>query len=830
VTTGVGAGRYTLFAEIASGEMASVHLGRLLSAAGSSRTVAIERLYPQFANDPRFVARFHDEARLAARIKHPNVVPTLDLVQEDDQLFLVTEYFAGETLSRLSKTLSAQGVRFEPSVACAVLVGALNGLHAAHEAKNDFGEPLGIVHGEVSQHNVHVGVDGVARMVDFGFAKAMGQAHERRGGEVKGGAYLSPEQIRGATVTRAADVWGASVVLWELLSGTQLFAGDNDALAVRRVLSGEIPDLSQSAQGFPRALEGIVQRGMSRDPAQRFPTARAMASAIEEAVSLAPPSEVGKWVEHLCGDLLAQRTERIREVESSSGTLGGTGVVPSAEFIADALSWNDSKPKAKSSPQPTRPKANIAPGASVRPARSSRPLDIAEVAEVAVARPPPTPRPRGRRALWAWGAGGLAMGGLALILGSVFVPSYAKREAIRAAAARGVSLEIDEANGGYTAIHLHRVRATLPDVPGVAVTISDVDVELDWLRPQRAEVHSVDLALDGPFAKTVALLTLWYRGHRTDGEAGAPLDGLLVEVSAGHVVWTHAFSEDGRIEVDNLSGELQSKGTGRFGDQLHLTTSKLTLIRNATTIGPWRLDLEEDPNATTVRVAFDPPVPDGPSAILSRLAGGKTQLDVNIPRSPLYRLGISPLSLASIKQIPEQAAMRLHYVRSADDHIDAALTATFFGVKGPPMGDSLDLHVSGSVAGAGSAPLDLQGGTLTVGPARATLTGLVNLRPDSMSANLAWKTLPIPCAQLLPGGQKAATDLAVQLGGLGAGKGDLTSLGLDVTALAEAAGVAKVAGNLSASGTIAFDSDDPAHTVLTVVPKNSCGVALFAPH
>src|SRR5580658_3159693 len=419
--------------------MASVHLGRLLSAAGSSRTVALERLYPQFATDPRFVARFHDEARLAARIKHPNVIPTLDLVQENDQLFLVTEYFAGETLSRLSKTLSAQGVRFEPSVACAVLVGALNGLHGAHEAKNDFGEPLGIVHGHVSQQSVHVGVDGVARMVDFGFAQAAGQAREAHRGEIKGGAYLSPEQIRGATVTRAADVWGASVVLWELLSGTQLFAGDDDALAVRRVLSGEIPDLSQSAQGFPRALEGIVRRGMSRDPAQRFATARAMASAIEEAVSLAPPSEVGKWVEHLCGDVIAQRAERIREVESSSGTSRGTGVVPSAEFIADALSWNDGKPNTKPSPQPTRPNANLASGASVRPARSGRPLDATEVAEVAVARPPPTPRRRSGRRLWAWAIGTLAVGGLALVLGSVLVPSYAKHEAIGAAAARGVS-------------------------------------------------------------------------------------------------------------------------------------------------------------------------------------------------------------------------------------------------------------------------------------------------------------------------------------------------------------------------------------------------------
>jgi hypothetical protein len=174
--------------------------------------------------------------------------------------------------------------------------------------------------------------------------------------------------------------------------------------------------------------------------------------------------------------------------------------------------------------------------------------------------------------------------------------------------------------------------------------------------------------------------------------------------------------------------------------------------------------------------------------------------------------------------------VRLHYVRSADDHVDAALTAAFSGVKAPPMGDALDLHVSGSVAGAGSAPLELQGGALTVGPVRATLTGPVNLRPDSMSATLSWKTLPIPCAQLLPRGQRAAMDLAAQLGDLGAGKGDMTSLGLDVTALAEAAGVAKVEGNLSASGTIAFDSGDPSHTVLTVVPKNSCGIALFGPH
>jgi hypothetical protein len=294
------------------------------------------------------------------------------------------------------------------------------------------------------------------------------------------------------------------------------------------------------------------------------------------------------------------------------------------------------------------------------------------------------------------------------------------------------------------------------------------------------------------------------------------------------VVWSHAFGDDGRIEAEDVSGEIGGTGSAtHLGDELRVLTPKLTLTYKATTIGPWRLDLEQDPDSTTARVAFDPPVPDGPNALITRMATGKTQVDVNIPRSPLYRLGVPPAALAGVKSVPEATEVHLHYVRTTDDRVDTTLSATFFGVKAPPIAGPVDIKATGSLLGDASQALELQGGNLSFGPVHATLAGPVTIRPDEVSAKLTWKVTPIPCAQLLPRQQQAVNDLAAQLGALGAGNADLASLGLDVTSLAESAGVARVGGSLSASGTVVFDSSDPGSTALTVTGKNSCGISLF---
>ncbi len=319
-------GRYALYNEIAAGGMATVHFGRLLGPVGFSRTVAIKRLHPQFAKDPEFVSMFLDEARLAARIRHPNVVPTLDVVATQGELFLVMDYVHGESLSKLIRAARERGERVPIRFLGAIVGGALHGLHAAHEAKNERGEPLGIVHRDVSPQNVLVGTDGVARVLDFGVAKAAGRAQTTREGQLKGKlAYMAPEQISG-DVTRKTDIYAAAIVLWEALTSQRLFAGDNEGQILSRLLQGFVQPPSAIVPGLPVQLDEIVLRGLARDPAHRYATAREFAIAIERCVGVASASEIGDWVEAVAHGTLVMRAERIAEIESSSARL-----VPNAD-------------------------------------------------------------------------------------------------------------------------------------------------------------------------------------------------------------------------------------------------------------------------------------------------------------------------------------------------------------------------------------------------------------------------------------------------------------------------------------------------------------------
>jgi eukaryotic-like serine/threonine-protein kinase len=309
-------GRYALYGEIASGGMATVHLGRLLGPVGFSRTVAIKRLHAQLAKDPEFVAMFMDEARLAARIVHPNVVPMLDVVALDGELFLVMEYVEGEPLGRLLRTADERGQRVPLRIIATILTGVLHGLHAAHEAKNDRGEPLGIVHRDVSPHNVLVGLDGVPRLLDFGIAKAAGRVHTTREGQLKGKLpYMAPEQIRG-NPSRLSDVYASGVVLWEALAGRRLFKGD-EAEVLAAVLEDVIEPPSRYAPDVPPALDALALRALDRNPLQRFPSAREMAQSLELATPSATATEVREWLEGLAGASLAERRKQIAELESA---------------------------------------------------------------------------------------------------------------------------------------------------------------------------------------------------------------------------------------------------------------------------------------------------------------------------------------------------------------------------------------------------------------------------------------------------------------------------------------------------------------------------------
>jgi len=310
-------GRYTLFCELAAGGMATVYLGRASGAVGFGRTVAVKRLHPHLARDPELVSRFVDEARLVARVHHPNVVPTLDVVAQDGEIFLVLEYVKGESLAGLLRTSVLNATMIPVPVALSVMTGVLNGLHAAHEARDEKGEPLHIVHRDISPQNVMVGVDGIARVLDFGVAKAVNRMYgTTRDGQLKGKVpYMPPEQISGSA-TRQTDVYSAGVVLWETLACRGLFRYDNELQLLQAVLSEEIAPPSTFNPRVPAEVDRITMKALARDPAQRYASAHQMAEDIDACALAASSMKVAEWVQLVAGSALTARSALVAQVES----------------------------------------------------------------------------------------------------------------------------------------------------------------------------------------------------------------------------------------------------------------------------------------------------------------------------------------------------------------------------------------------------------------------------------------------------------------------------------------------------------------------------------
>jgi eukaryotic-like serine/threonine-protein kinase len=323
-------GRYAIFGEIAAGGMATVHYGRLLGPIGFSRTVAIKRLHGHFSRDPEFVSMFLDEARLAARIRHSNVVQTLDVVALDRELLLVMEYVHGESLAECLRAARARGEAIPVDIVSAIVCAVLHGLHAAHEATDEQGVPLGIVHRDVGPQNVLVGADGVPRVLDFGVAKAVGRIQTTRDGQLKGKlAYMAPEQVTDrATVDRRTDVYAAGVVLWETLTRQRLFRGENEALVIRNVLERRVEAPSTIVAGLPQELDAIALRALDRSPDRRFDTARQMALALEQTVPVASSTRVAQWIEAMVPERLAERAHAVAELERGSAAMPADATTP----------------------------------------------------------------------------------------------------------------------------------------------------------------------------------------------------------------------------------------------------------------------------------------------------------------------------------------------------------------------------------------------------------------------------------------------------------------------------------------------------------------------
>jgi len=320
-------GRYELIAEIASGGMGIVCLARAVGVGGFRRLFAVKVMHPHLVKDQQFVAMLLDEAQLAARIHHPNVVATVDICTVGDCYFLVMDYVDG---FQLLDVLEHDGISREQRlrVSNRILLDAMAGLEAAHSLMNDDGQPIGLVHRDVSPQNIMIGIDGIGRLTDFGIALAASRISASRPGTIKGKpAYMAPEQARAHAVDRRADVWALGVILWEALTGNRLFVGDTEAATVLKVIDMPIGSPQSIDPELPEALCKVCLRALERDASARYASARQMAGELERAASssglLADSHEVADVLRQLFAREIDRRKAAIKAFANAIGPNSG---------------------------------------------------------------------------------------------------------------------------------------------------------------------------------------------------------------------------------------------------------------------------------------------------------------------------------------------------------------------------------------------------------------------------------------------------------------------------------------------------------------------------
>src|SRR5687767_5661929 len=276
-------GKYEVLARLATGGAANIFLARQPGAAGFHKLVCLKTLLPERATDADFVAMFLDEARLAARLNHPNCVQIYDLGRVRGSYYISMEYIFGETLWNLLATVTKLRTPLPAQHVASIMSSVCDGLHHAHELKDPNGRPYNLVHRDVSPQNVMVTFEGQTKIVDFGIAKAETGRAPTIAGIVKGKfSYMSPEQITGGAIDRRSDVYSLGIVLFECLASRRLYRGDTPEEIARLILEHRAPRLRDVVPEIPGALDNIAAIALARHPSKRFQTAHAMGEALRD--------------------------------------------------------------------------------------------------------------------------------------------------------------------------------------------------------------------------------------------------------------------------------------------------------------------------------------------------------------------------------------------------------------------------------------------------------------------------------------------------------------------------------------------------------------------
>ncbi len=330
-------GRYETLEALAVGGMAKVYRGRARGEAGFERAVAIKVMHSHIAADPEFVNMFLDEARVAARISHPNVVATHDVQRSPAGIFLVMDFVDGVDLALLLRALRKDQQRIELPVVCRIMLETLKGLQAAHDLRGADGESLELVHRDVSPQNILLDKTGFVKITDFGVAHATERLATTRGGELKGKmGYLSPEHVREGQVDARSDVYAAGVVLWEMLTAKRLFKADERVSVLADIMAGNIPSPKEERRNLQDEIVQVCLKALALEPSQRYESASEFAAALRAAaaqanVGLAEAEDIARLIRNSgVLELAAANRQQLNRDESTQEDLTVLDSLPEA--------------------------------------------------------------------------------------------------------------------------------------------------------------------------------------------------------------------------------------------------------------------------------------------------------------------------------------------------------------------------------------------------------------------------------------------------------------------------------------------------------------------
>ncbi|MEO8905022.1 MAG: serine/threonine-protein kinase [Polyangiaceae bacterium] len=333
-------GRYELLTRIGRGGMASVWVAREKApVSGKQRLVAVKAMLPELARHSDFRAMFLEEGQIVRSIDHPNVVKVHEVSEDHGILYMAMEWVEGDSLRTVIK--EAKRRRAIPAeMAVKIIADTAAGLHAAHELRGWDGELRNIVHCDISPHNILVGLDGQAKLVDFGVANATVHSNIDAEDKIKGKfGYMSPEQASAGKVDRRSDVFALGIVLFELTTGERLFRGDDPAHTLELVKNGRIPAPKEIYPNYPDALAAVVKRALARNVNERFQTAAEFREALERYLKderiMISPAGVGQLVKRVLGSRIEQQRQALREALTVADGTVAHGLVPDQPAAPD---------------------------------------------------------------------------------------------------------------------------------------------------------------------------------------------------------------------------------------------------------------------------------------------------------------------------------------------------------------------------------------------------------------------------------------------------------------------------------------------------------------